>query len=138
MSENNIYDYDGEVDEEASLYQQWLAASSALTNAKKLELDLRNKICAMHLSDKLEGSKTIRHNSFILKPTAKLTRSIDKEMLEAIWDDLSDSEKECIEYKPALKLTDYKKIEEEGGLLTDAITVKPAQASLKIIIEEDE
>lgn len=119
-----------------SEYRAWLESVQALKHAKKVELDLRNFICVELLADKLEGSKTVHVPGYTVTPTAKLTRTIDRAILETIWDGLSDAEKECIAYKPSLVLANYKKIEAEGGTLLDAITVKPAQSSLKIVPQD--
>lgn len=113
-------------------YLEWLRASEDLKTAKAKELQLRNALCDELLSEKLEGSLTVRDQGYKITATAKLTRSIDQAVLESIWDNLPDEERECIAYKPSLKLANYKRIEQQGGLLMEAITVKPAQASLKI------
>jgi len=116
-------------------YQEWLEASAALKKAKKVELELRNSICADRLKDRLEGAKTTVEDGFKITATARLNRSVDRAILETIWDDLTDREKECVDYKPSLVLKNYKLVEAEGGKLLEAVTVKPAQASLKIVEE---
>jgi hypothetical protein len=120
----------------SDLYNEWLEASAALKKAKALELQLRNAICGIYLSEKLEGAVTAKDSGFTVTATAKLNRSVDREILEAIWDDLTPEEQECVDYKPSLKLTNYKKIEATGGKLLEAITVKPGQATLKIVQED--
>jgi hypothetical protein len=117
-------------------YTEWLEAASTLRAAKKLEISLRNALLAEFLEEKLEGSATHREDGYIITQTAKLTRTIDREVLEVIWDELTDRERECIDYKPSLKLTQYKRIELTGGKLLEAITIKPAQAALKVIPED--
>lgn len=119
-----------------TVYDLWVKADKELKAAKKKELELRMAICAHVLSDKLEGARTFRDHGFKITATAKLNRSIDREVLETIWNDLTDVEKECIEYKPSLKLAQFKKVEQTGGLLMDAITVKPATPTLTIVEEE--
>lgn len=114
-------------------YAEWLEVSEELRTLKRKELKLRNELC---VTDKLEGSTTTHPNGYKVTVTARLTRSIDRPVLEAIWDTLSDTEKECIDYKPSLILSNYRAIEETGGALMDAVTVKPAQASLKVLLEE--
>lgn len=121
-----------------NLYEQWLQAKDELNQAKIAEMNLRVEICKSHLQDKTEGAKTDTMGKFKVTATAKLTRSIDPEVLEAIWEDLSDVEKECIVYKPNLKLANYKRIEQIDNKLMDAITVKPAAPALKIEVLEDE
>ena len=118
-----------------SLYEEWLEASAELKRAKKRELELRNAICPDVLGDKIEGAVTYYKDGFKVNAVAKLTRTLDREQLEALWDDLTEEEQECIDYKPSLVLSKYKKIEEKGGLLMEAVTVKPAQSTLKIEIE---
>jgi len=116
-----------------SIYQDWLDASTSLKEAKKEELRLRDLICGDVLTDHIEGAVTSNVEGFKVVATAKLTRSIDRVVLETIWDSLSDAEKGCIDYKPSLKLAPYKVFEQTGGVLLEAITVKPAQPALKIV-----
>lgn len=114
-------------------YQEWLEMSEELHTLKRRELALRNELI---VTDKLEGSTTTHPTGYKVTVTARLTRTIDRPVLEAIWDELTDTEKECIDYKPSLVLANYRSIEESGGKLMEAVTVKPAQASLKVLVEE--
>ena len=118
-----------------NMYEEWLELSMELRRIKGAELKLRKKICEDVLEEKLEGAKTenVIKGKYKLTATAKLNRTVDRSLLEAIWEDLSDTEKECIDYKPSLKLVNYKKVEELGGKLLDAVTVKPGTPSLKIV-----
>lgn len=120
------------------LYEKWLKSKELLDAAKKTELMLRTKICSAQLDDKMEGSRTVTSGQFKVTATAKLTRSIDKEVLEAIFDDMSPTEQECIKFSPSLILANYKLIEQSGenSMLMDAITVKPATPTLSIKILE--
>lgn len=118
------------------IYDQWIQACVDLRKAKATELELRNIICETHLTDKLEGSKTIREEGYAVTPTAKLNRSLNKEVLDVLWDDLTVEERACIVYKPSLVLANYKKIENSDSKLIEAVTCKPGQSSLKIIMED--
>jgi len=118
-----------------SIYQKWKVVSLELKALKTLELKLRNDICASLLKDKLEGSITLHDEEVKIVATARITRSLDKQILEAIWEDLTDREKECVGYTPKLKLALYKPLEETGGKLMEAVTCKPAQSTLKIETE---
>lgn len=121
-----------------SIYEDWLEASAALRKAKAEELRLRNAICNTHLEEVLEGSKTQRFGNLKITATAKLNRTVDRDVLDAIWEDLTPEEQDCVDYKPSLRLTEYKRIEASGGKLTEAVTVKPGQATLKIVEEFDD
>lgn len=116
----------------SKLHDEWLEVSDDLRALKALELKLRNKIAAPLLSDKVEGAVTSTNKYYKITATARVNRVIDREILEAIWEDLSHDEQECIDYKPNLVLSNYKPYETTGGKLMEAVTVKPGQASLKI------
>lgn len=117
-----------------SIYDEWNQAAYDLKEAKKRELELRNEICESILKDKFEGAVTVIDEGFKITATAKLTRSVDTTILETIWDELDDAEKECIKYKPSLVASEFKRLENrgQGNKLFEAITVKPAQATLAI------
>lgn len=114
------------------IYEEWLAVQAELRTLKATELKLRDKICKQILADKLEGAVTIKKPHYKVTATARVNRTIDRDMLEALWTDLTPAEQESIDYKPNLVLANYKKVEQTGGKLLEAVTVKPGQASLKI------
>ncbi len=113
-------------------YDEWLAIQAELRALKARELKLRDRICKAVLADKLEGAVTITKPGYKVTATARVNRTIDRDMLDALWSDLTDAEQESIDFKPNLVLANYKKIEQTGGKLLEAVTVKPGQASLKI------
>lgn len=113
-------------------YERWLLAKKELNACKAVEFKLRNKILGSLLQDKLEGAKTVKDHGYKITATAKLIRSLDPGILQATWEDFTEEEKECITYAPKLNLAKYRKIEDCGGKLSEAITVKPAQATLSI------
>lgn len=122
------------------IYEEWLEAYAAMQHTKARELKIRNTIIDSFKSDKLEGSVTTHspRGDYKIIVTTRVNRSIDREVLEAIWDGLSQDEQDCIDYKPNLILSNYKPIEASSdGKLLEAITVKPGQASLKIERMED-
>jgi hypothetical protein len=116
-----------------SIYEEWLEATYALAKAKQEELLLRNAICTAHLEEVIEGSNTKVFGNLKVTATAKLNRTIDRDVLDTIWEDLTPDEQACIDFKPTIRLGLYKKIEAEGGTLLEAVTVKPGQASLKVV-----
>ncbi len=122
----------------SSIYEEWMEAYRDLQRAKQNELMLRNAITTVQLEEVLEGSKTSRSGNLKIVATAKLNRSVDRAVLDTIWEDLTPEEQECVDFKPSLKLSNYKKIEATGGKLLEAVTVKPGQASLKITEEFDD
>lgn len=115
-----------------TMYTEWLTAKHNLDVAKATELKLRNKICKRVLEEKMEGSTTVRRDNLKITATARLVRTLDREMLDVLWGDLSQEEQDCIDYQPKLLLAPFRRIEETGGKLMEAVTTKPGQASLKI------
>ena len=91
---------------------------------------LRNKVAA-EVSDKPEGATTAHLHGYKLTVTAKVNRSVDDAQLRAIWDALSDAEKDAVSWKPGLTLAKYRKLP-EGTLLMKAVVAKPGMPSLKI------
>lgn len=121
-----------------SLYQEWLDAAHNLKVAKAKELKLRNQIIASIPIDKLEGSVTRTEGEYKVGVTYRLNRTIDRTVLEDLWDELPPEERDCIDFKPSLVMSQYKPLEAAGGKILEAITVKPGQASLTIDYIGDE
>ena len=120
-----------------NIYEDWLDAVEKLKDAQEWELRIRNSICELHLEDVLEGSKTETFEDLKITATARLNRTVDRVVLDSIWEDLTPEEQAAINFKPDLRIGLYKPIEASGGLLLEAVTVKPGQPSLKIVRIED-
>jgi len=110
---------------------KWVKASDALKQAKKLELELRLGICEDILGDKIKGTKKAKIGQYSLTATAKLTNKLDEVLLKTVWKDLSDSEKECVKFKPSLIVAEYNTLD-DGMLIHRAIESKPGTPSLAI------
>ena len=117
------------------LIDDWVNASEALKEAKKTEMALRNQIIAYHKpkKTKTEGAETYSHPSINCKVIVKYTvnRSIDRAGLDNIWKDLSDIDKDAVNWKPELKLSNYRKLDDDSELVA-LVTEKEGQASLEI------
>jgi len=106
-------------------------AQDALFHAKKLENKLRQQLAtAINLESLRIGVNNIDEGDLRIKAVRKITHSVDRIALDEIWGDLTDEEKEAIDFKPSLKLKVYKTI--EHGRLDDAIEVKPAMPSITV------
>ena len=100
---------------------------------KDKELSLRNKVLNYYSPKEQEAKIKKQIADYEIELQYKLNRKIDEDVLDNIWDDLTEEEQECVQFKPSLILSKYKKLEEEGiSLLLDAVTVKPAQGAVKI------
>ena len=116
-------------------YRQMKASLRAL---KEAEMDMRLEICdALDIDSHNVGTHNMEYPTLGLKVKMikKVTHKLDKEVLEQIYDDLSEEESECISFEPKLSVSKYKKA---GGsdLLDTAILIVPATPSLEVSIEE--
>lgn len=111
--------------------EAWIIAKANLNTAKKQESELRLSICEEILDGKVKGSKKSTIGRFILTATAKLNEKVDEDLLDTIWEDLADEEKECIEYKPSIKAKEFHKLK-DSMLLHRAIDSKPGMPALAI------
>jgi hypothetical protein len=115
-------------------------AVGALAKAKKVEIELRNKIVGAFRYTKSEGveHKSVEGLDIDIAITLGLNRKVDQNALEAIWDTLNESQQEAIKWKAEVVSSKFKKLveDEEIGELLNLITEKPSQASVKLKYEE--
>ena len=112
-----------------SLAQKYYDAKVKLNQAQKEEKALRQELLELHLSDLLEGTRVVEEDGFRITCTAKLIYSLDAELLSEA--ELSAEEQEAVVWKPSLKLSEYRKLDDASGLET-ALTTKPGLGSIKI------
>lgn len=114
------------------LIEEYLVAKKQLQIAKEEEMALRLRLIAPMLEGKLEGSESELIGDYKVTATAKVNRTLDRAVLDAIWGDLDERARGAIDFKPALKLADYRPLEEEGNMLMEAVTVKPGTSAIKV------
>lgn len=120
----------------ATQYKQWIEAKAELDKWKKVESDLRIKICDHFLEGASVGTHNFTAGSFKIKAVKSINTSIDESELSFIWDDLTEEEQDCVKYKPSLVAKNYKECEDHSTL-DQAIVTKPAMPSLSIEYIED-
>ena len=109
-----------------------------LKKAKAVELKLRNEIIRSYRYDKVEGVQNREFNDgdfeAELKIGLKISRSLDREMIDDDFSTYTEEEQAVIDFKPALKTKEYKALMATGlyNRLIQAVTEKPAQASLSV------
>lgn len=113
------------------LLEQHMKAKAELNAAKEKEMNLRLEITDVLLEGKSAGTYNFKIDGMKVKAVQKINHSIDEDELELIWDEMEESEKNLVRFKPSLKLKDYKAM--VGDLMiNNAITVSPATPSLVI------
>lgn len=109
----------------------WLKAAEELKEVKENELSLRKDICDHILKGQVKGSKKGTIGRYILNATAKLNQNIDKELLQAIWKELSPAEKASVKFTPSIIAKEYKELP-DNSILNRAIDSKPGTPSLEL------
>lgn len=112
--------------------EDYVIAKAVLAEAKKEEMRLRKILIAPMIDGKLEGSVTQQFGDYKVTATAKVNRTIDVAVLDAIWEDLDDFGKAAVQFKPSLLLKEYRELEAEGHMLMEAVTVKPGTPGIKV------
>lgn len=110
--------------------EKWIITKAALDEIKKEEMELRKELCDYILEGNIKGSKKKLIGKYQLTASAKLNSSIDKEVLNTIWEDLSVEEKACFRFDPKLVAKEYKKLSPEYTILHSAIVDKPGAPTL--------
>lgn len=116
-----------------SIYDEYYEVKKEMAAASKRERELRQEICKELLEGVLEGSRTVSVGEYKVTVTAVVNRKIDKEALNTIWEDLSWEEQQLVDFKPSLKIKEYKQAEALGCKLMEVVEVKPGMSQLKIM-----
>ena len=124
------------------LCEQWLNAKNAETvaveNRRRIEDELK---AAMALADDAEGTFTRKDGGFIIKATARLTRKVDSEQLQALAAEhgLTEHLSSLFRWKPELSMKEWKAAAPEiTGPLSGAITTTAGRPSFTIAKEDVE
>ena len=112
----------------------WLSAKAAEDSAKAMRLDAENAILAHFPSDKAEGSITDADHGITV--SYKLTRAVDSEGVQQIWNDLSANAQKAFKVKFDLDLKQYRAIQDLDPKsfteLAKFVTSKPAKPSISM------
>lgn len=123
--------------EEANeVLSKWDNLAQELKAVKKKELELRNLLFAHFFEAPKEGTNTIElGNGWKLKAAYKFTRTLDKaSLLSALQQMPEGSEDKLVDYKPSLKLAEYRKLPEDlVKLFDEAVITKPGAPALEIV-----
>ena len=114
-----------------TLYEEWLDSKSALSEAKKKELELRNQIIDDIDSNQVSGTLKHEDDSYKIAIGFTIRNTLDEPALNTIMSSLKDEEKNCIVFKPGLVAKELKELSPESKLW-EAIITKPGQNTLKI------
>lgn len=119
---------------ELESFLQWYDAAAALKAAKTLESDLRYQVVKEQLQSAevpmVESRSKRVVGSMPVTIITKLNKKLDLAVLGAVWTDLTDAEKLCVDMKPNLNAK-HKKLPDDS-LLWQAIIVTPAMPVIEV------
>ena len=115
------------------LAQDWLDAKAEENAARAKRIEIEEELLAI-LPCREEGSQTIKlENGMRVVTEGRLTRSIDAKALADDWNDLPALIQGTFHWKPDLKITCFKSLEDDHkALIAKYVTTKPAKAGVKV------
>lgn len=124
-----------------NIYQQWLDAKAAERAAQERRRELEDQLISeLKLPEIYEGTKSFKADSFKVKVTYRMNRSIDGEALQEIAAEygLTDHLGALFRWKPEINAKAWKDAGDEiTKPLLGAITTKPGRPSFNIETTEE-
>ena len=118
-------------------YTTWYITKFKLNELKESEKKLRLKLCnEIFKSGRTKFNLTTDSGIYKTKATPTTNLNVDKKILDEIWDDLTEEEKNMIKLEPSIGKTDFKNLPEDS-LLLKAITEKPGMPKLEMELMGD-
>ena len=99
-------------------------------------MQLRKEICAKILKGmSFPCKKTVEIEGYSVKAENTVSYNLNEALVNQMFAELSDTDKNALVFKPNLVLRMYKKLD-KNSLLHEAVTVKPSAPTLKLIAED--
>lgn len=115
------------------LAQAWLDAKAEENAARAKRIEIEEALLEI-LPCREEGSQTSKlENGMRVVTEGRMTRSIDAKALSDDWNDLPAIIQGTFHWKPDLKITCFKSLEDDHkALIAKYVTTKPAKAGVKV------
>jgi len=115
-------------------FDTWLQLKEQLDEVKEREAELRRELCAELLAEKTMAngrmSVTTMIEGYKWNAVQALNYKVSSEILQVIWPELTESERDAIRWVPELSLRIYKALPEDS-ILHEAVTTSLAMPQLK-------
>lgn len=122
-----------------ALYQSWLDAKRSEDAARAQRLEIEAQIVAL-VGVKDEGVTSVEVDQFKVKTTGKVTRSVDTDAVQDVWEVLPEEVKKCFKWEAKLNTKEYRALcsmrEDLAPHLNKYITSKPAKPSISIELKD--
>lgn len=123
------------------LLQKWIELKEVENNAQSARRAIEDELSEILKIDATkEGSKTIKHEGFVLKITTRIDRKVDADKIQelAMEHGVEPHLAVLFRWKPEISMTQWKQTDKK---ITDAlaagITAKPSRPSFSITKKED-
>lgn len=115
------------------LAQEWLDAKAEENAARAKRIEIEEELLSL-LPCREEGSQTNKlGNGMRVVTEGRLTRSIDAKALADDWSELPAIIQGTFHWKPDLKITCFKSLEDDHkSLIAKYVTTKPAKSGVKV------
>lgn len=115
------------------LAQEWLDAKAEENAARAKRVEIEEELLAL-IPCREEGSQTTKlENGMRVVTEGRMTRSIDAKALADDWSDLPAIIQGTFHWKPDLKITCFKSLEDDHkALIAKYVTTKPAKPVVKV------
>lgn len=119
---------------------QWYEAKNALQAAQAKERLLRDQVFSEYFVDPKEGTNNFKlPTGDVLTAVYPMNRKIDKAVLNGLGEELRNMRvnvDEIVEYKPDLRIANYRKLTDEQRLVLDqCITMTPGSPQISIKVK---
>jgi len=118
--------------------KEWHRLATLLKEAKQSEMQLRKDICIHMLKDiAKKGSKSGVIGNLKLKAKVDMAIKVsDEAVLDQIWDELTELERDCIKHKPEVIKSRFNDLDEDSMIMI-ALEEKPSAPTLEVLAEID-
>lgn len=114
-------------------YLVWRQMSIKLKALKAEEMKMRKELCIEIFDGQLgEATKKFEiDEGYTVHAKSGVSHKLDERLVNQMFNEFSEEDKNALKFKPSLKLREYKKLGDDS-LLHEAVEVKPSAPTLKV------
>lgn len=124
-----------------NLYANWIAAKSAEQTALEWRREIEDTLAEMlKVAPDLDGTETVKHDSFTVKIVGRLNRKVDGDLLQelAAQEGIETVLPILFRWKPEINVAAWKNAAENiTGKLAGAITTTPGRPTFSIAKKDE-
>ena len=118
-------------------FLRWLKVKEKLTRIKNEEIDLRKKLVSSFADENVAGTYKKTLNTHVFTASIGRNYKVAADDLTPIWAKLTPEEKDCIDYKPSVKVSAFKALPPQS-LLAKVVVETPATPTLEFKLVKGE